>query len=66
VLEHPYFLTIIGIWNVLRAIAILVPGFARLKGWAYADIFFNVTGAALSRLRSREKADRYRLLVTPQ
>jgi len=41
-----YFLTIIGVWKVLGAIAILVPGFARLKEWAYAGIFFNVTGAA--------------------
>jgi hypothetical protein len=29
-----YFLTIIGVWKVLGAIAILVPGFARLKEWA--------------------------------
>ena len=43
-----YFLTIIGVWKVLGAIAILVPGFARLKEWAYAGIFFNVTGAAAS------------------
>ena len=43
-----YFLTIIGVWKVLGAIAILVPGFARLKEWAYAGIFFDVTGAAAS------------------
>jgi len=30
---------------VLGAIAILVPGFARLKEWAYAGIFFDVVGA---------------------
>ena len=43
-----YFLTIIVVWKVLGAIAILVPGFARLKEWTYAGIFFNVTGAAAS------------------
>ncbi len=42
----PYFATIIGFWKVLGAIAILVPGFPRLKEWAYAGIFFNMTGAA--------------------
>ena len=41
-----YFATIIGFWKVLGAIAILVPGFPRLKEWAYAGIFFNMTGAA--------------------
>ena len=41
-----YFATIIGFWKVMGAIAILVPGFPRLKEWAYAGIFFNMTGAA--------------------
>ena len=41
-----YFVTIIGFWKVLGAIAILAPGFPRLKEWAYAGIFFNMTGAA--------------------
>jgi hypothetical protein len=33
---------------VLGAIAILVPRFPRLKEWAYAGIFFGLTGAAAS------------------
>jgi|SRR5215471_9823226 len=41
-----YFATIIGFWKVMGAIAILVPRFPRLKEWAYAGIFFNMTGAA--------------------
>jgi len=43
-----YFVTIIGFWKVLGAIAILAPRFPRLKEWAYAGIFFNMTGAAAS------------------
>ena len=43
-----YFLTILGIWKVLGTIAILMPGFPRLKEWAYAGIFFGMTGAAAS------------------
>ena len=43
-----YFFGIIGFWKVLGAIAILVPRFPRLKEWAYAGIFFDVTGAAVS------------------
>jgi uncharacterized membrane protein YphA (DoxX/SURF4 family) len=48
-LNYPlYFFLILGIWKVLGTIAILVPGFARLKEWAYAGIFFDLTGAAAS------------------
>lgn len=43
-----YFITIIGCWKVLGSIALLVPGFPRVKEWAYAGIFFNMTGAAVS------------------
>ena len=44
----PYFVTILGFWKVSGAIAILVPRFPRLKEWAYAGIFFDLTGAAAS------------------
>jgi uncharacterized membrane protein YphA (DoxX/SURF4 family) len=43
-----YFFAIIGFWKVLGAIAILAPRFPRLKEWAYAGIFFDLTGAAIS------------------
>jgi len=43
-----YFFAILGIWKVLGAIAILVPRYPRLKEWAYAGIFFDLTGAAAS------------------
>jgi hypothetical protein len=43
-----YFFLILGIWKVLGAIAILAPRFPRLKEWAYAGIFFDLTGAAAS------------------
>jgi DoxX-like family len=43
-----YFFGILGFWKVLGAIAILVPRFPRLKEWAYAGIFFDLTGAAAS------------------
>ncbi|KRF19202.1 DoxX family protein [Paenibacillus sp. Soil787] len=43
-----YVLTILGIWKVLGVIALIVPGFPRLKEWVHAGIFFLMTGAALS------------------
>ena len=49
VLGYPlYFLYIIGTWKMLGAIAILVPRFPRLKEWAYAGIFLNMSGALVS------------------
>jgi hypothetical protein len=49
VLGYPlYFFAILGLWKVLGAIAILAPRFPRLKEWAYAGIFFDLTGAAAS------------------
>ena len=43
-----YLLRIIGIWKLLGAIALLIPGYPRLKEWAYAGIFFELSGAAAS------------------
>jgi len=49
ILGYPmYFFAILGFWKVLGAIAILVPRFPLLKEWAYAGIFFDLTGAAAS------------------
>jgi uncharacterized membrane protein YphA (DoxX/SURF4 family) len=43
-----YFMTILGIWKILGGIALLVPRFPRLKEWAYAGTFFEMTGASIS------------------
>jgi uncharacterized membrane protein YphA (DoxX/SURF4 family) len=43
-----YLLTILGLWKLLGGIAILVPGFSRLKEWAYAGAFFVYMGAVVS------------------
>lgn len=43
-----YFLTILGVWKLLGAIALLAPRFPRLKEWAYAGIIIEMTSAAAS------------------
>lgn len=43
-----YVLTILGVWKLLGGIVLLIPRFPRLKEWAYAGIFFELTGAAVS------------------
>jgi hypothetical protein len=47
-----YFISIIGGWKVLGVIAILLPRFKLLKEWAYAGIFFTMTGAIISHIAS--------------
>lgn len=46
-LQFPYyFLYVLGAAKVLALIAFIVPGFPRLKEWAYAGLFFVYVGAA--------------------
>src|SRR5262245_14338404 len=51
-----YFVMILGVWKLLGSVALVIPRFPRLKEWAYAGIFFNMTGAAVSHLVCRDAA----------
>ena len=50
-----YLLRILGAWKLPGAIALLMPRFPRLKEWAYAGTFFEMTGAITSELVCGEK-----------
>lgn len=45
-----YMLPFIGVAKLLGIIALLIPGFPRIKEWAYAGMFFDLTGAVYSGL----------------
>jgi hypothetical protein len=49
-----YFISLIGVWKMLGIIAILIPGFKLLKEWAYAGIFFVMSGAVVSHIASND------------
>ena len=49
-----YFIALIGVWKMLGVIAILVPKFKLLKEWAYAGIFFVMSGAVISHIASND------------
>jgi len=49
-----YFISLIGVWKMLGIIAILIPGFKLLKEWAYAGIFFVMSGAVISHIASND------------
>ena len=43
-----YLLVILGVWKVAGGIVLFAPRTPRLKEWAYAGIFFELSGAAAS------------------
>ncbi|MEX2602133.1 MAG: DoxX family protein [Balneolaceae bacterium] len=47
-----YVLTILGMWKLLGAVAIVIPKYPLLKEWAYAGIFFLFSGALFSHYAS--------------
>lgn len=51
-----YFVMILGFWKLLGSLALVAPGFPRLKEWAYAGIFCNMTGAAVSHVVCHDAA----------
>ena len=42
--------TLLGIWKILGALAIVAPGVPRLKEWAYAGVAFDLSGAVWSHI----------------
>jgi len=52
-----YVLWIIGIWKILGAITLIIPGFLGLKEWAYAGIVFELSGAVASLVACGRTAD---------
>jgi hypothetical protein len=57
-----YLLSILGVFKLLGAAAILAPRLPRLKEWAYAGTVLELTGAALSGLVVGNSLD---IVVTP-
>ena len=43
-----YFIRFVGIVKVLGVIGILIPGYPRVKEWAYAGLFFDLAAATVS------------------
>jgi hypothetical protein len=49
ILGYPdYFIPFIGVAKILGVIAILIPGYPRIKEWAYAGLAYDLIGAIYS------------------
>ncbi len=55
----PYFLPFIGVAKLLGSIAILVPGFPRIKEWAYAGFVFDLIAAMYSSISVGDSAAKW-------
>ncbi|MCD6063643.1 MAG: hypothetical protein K0R82_1554 [Flavipsychrobacter sp.] len=45
-----YFLSLLGLSKILAVVALLIPKFPLLKEWAYAGLFFMMSGALFSHI----------------
>ncbi len=60
-----YFLPFIGVAKALGVIAILIPGFPKIKEWAYAGLFFDLIGAMYSIMAVGKPASDWAPMVFP-
>lgn len=54
-----YVLYIVGVWKVLAVGALLWPRLPRLREWAYAGAFFEMSGAAASHVLVGDPIGKY-------
>ncbi|RPD38636.1 DoxX family protein [Chitinophaga barathri] len=60
-----YIAQFLGVAKILGLIAILVPGFPRLKEWAYAGLIFDLIGAMYSHFMSGDPASTWGFIPLP-
>ena len=54
-----YVLYILGVWKVLAVGALLWPRLPRLREWAYAGVFFEMSGAVASHVLAGQGPNKY-------
>lgn len=60
-----YFIPFIGIAKVLGSIAILIPGFPKIKEWAYAGLGFDLIGATFSIIATGKPISMWGFMIMP-
>jgi uncharacterized membrane protein YphA (DoxX/SURF4 family) len=59
-LGYPYnVLQLLAVAKILGSIAILIPGFPRLKEWAYAGFIFDLSGAIFAGLAAGDHVSQW-------
>lgn len=60
-----YLVPFLGVAKLMGAIAILIPGFPRLKEWAYAGLVIDLTGALYSNIAVGAPAGQWLFMIIP-
>src|SRR5213075_693759 len=60
-----YFIPFIGVVKVFGVLAILVPGFTKIKEWAYAGLTYDLIGATFSIIASGGSFGNWAFMVLP-
>lgn len=60
-----YLLPFLGVAKALGVVAILVPGYPRLKEWAYAGLVFDLAGATWAIIASGQPAVNWMFMPIP-
>jgi hypothetical protein len=66
ILEMPtYILPLLGFAKLLAIVAILIPGFPKVKEWAYAGFMFDFIGATYSMIAVGGTFDKWGFMIVP-
>jgi hypothetical protein len=60
-----YFLPMIGVAKLAGAIAILIPGYPRIKEWAYAGLIYDLSAAVYSSVSVGDAAGKWLPIFVP-
>lgn len=60
-----YLLPFLGIAKFLGVVAILLPGYPRIKEWAYAGLIFDLSGATWSIISSGGLVSEWSFMILP-
>src|SRR5688500_6281856 len=60
-----YLLPFLGVAKLLGVVAILIPGYTRIKEWAYAGLIFDLVGATYSIIASGQPTASWIFMALP-
>jgi hypothetical protein len=60
-----YIISFIGVAKLLGALVILIPGFNRIKEWAYAGLMIDLIGATYSAISTGATVSQWSFMVLP-
>ena len=60
-----YMLPLLGVAKLLAVAAILIPGYPKIKEWAYAGIMFDYIGATYSMIAVGSTVDKWGFMIVP-